>query len=252
MIKITPLLLLFLWMSTNVMAQGSLKTKSGWAYEIIRAGHGPILDRNKGIETHNQLISSNNEVIVSTYAVGIPDYQLVSGLSEPFQAACEVMQAGGHYRFYIPIDDFRATIKGGAQIPVSGQHVVWEVELLRIMPPMPDISTRIKAVIQQQGMDAAYQEFRRLSNTPNSNVYFGEWEVNELGYYFLSQGKANEAIYMFDYNAQRHPQSANAHDSLAEAYLKVGNKEKAVKHYRWSLELNPSNSNARKMLGQIK
>lgn len=251
MIRFTPLLLILVWMSNTVVAQGSLKTNSGWAYEIVRPGRGPMLDRNKGIETHNQLIDVNNRVLVSTYAVGIPDYQLISGLSEPFQSACEVMQVGGHYRFYIPMSDFRATLKGGTNLPVSGEHVIWEVELLRILPPMVDIATRVKTIISQQGMDAGYQEFRRLSQSPHSQIYFGEWEVNELGYLFLSKGKANEAIYIFDYNAQRHPESANAHDSLAEAYLKIGNKEKAVKHYRWSLELNPGNTNARKMLGQI-
>lgn len=250
MIRITPLLL-FLWMSTTVMAQKALTTKSGWPYEVVSPGQGPYLDLNKGIETHNQLVDAENHVLVSTYAVGIPDYQLISELSGPFQAACEVMKAGGHYKFFIPIDDFRATIKGGAKLKLPGEHVIWEVELLRILPPLPDIAGRVKTILQAQGVDAAFQEFKRLSTTSNSGVYFGEWEVNEVGYLFLNHSKLDEALAVFDYNAQRHPQSANAHDSLAEAYLKVGKKDLAIKHYRWSLELNPGNNNARKMLTDI-
>lgn len=250
MIRITPLMLL-LWMSTTVIAQKALTTKSGWAYEVVTPGSGNFLDLNKGIETHNQLVDTENNVLVSTYAVGIPDYQLISDLSEPFQAACEVMKAGGHYKFQIPISDFRATIKGGAKLKLPGDFIIWEVELLRILPPLPDIAKQVKMAIQHKGVEAAFQEFKRLSTTSNSGVYFGEWEVNEVGYLFLNHKKVDEAITVFDYNVQRHPQSANAHDSLAEAYLKIGKKDMAIHHYRWSLELNPSNANARKVLADI-
>lgn len=250
MIRITPLLLL-LWMSTTVIAQRALTTKSGWAYEVVTPGRGNFLDLNKGIETHNQLVDAENNVLVSTYAVGIPDYQLIADLSGPFQTACEVMKPGGHYKFFIPIADFRATIKGGAKLKLPGDYVVWEVQLLRVLPPLPDIATRVKRTIQNKGVDAAIQEFRQLSTSSSSGVYFGEWEVNEVGYLFLNHNKVDDAISVFDFNVQRHPQSANAHDSLAEAYLKVGKKEKAIHHYRWSLELNPSNVNARKILADI-
>lgn len=250
MIRITPLLLL-LWMSTTVIAQRALTTKSGWAYEVVRQGRGSFLDTNKGIETHNQLVDADNNVLVSTYAVGIPDYQLISDLSAPFQSACEVMKAGGHYKFYIPIADFRATIKGGAKLKLPGDYVTWQVEVLRVLPPLPDIAKKVKSKLQSQGVDAAYQEFKQLSTSSNSGVYFGEWEVNEVGYLFLNHNKLQEAISVFDFNVQRHPQSANAHDSLAEAYLKLGRRDMAIRHYRWSLELNPDNANARKMLADI-
>lgn len=250
MIRFTPLLLL-LWMSTTVIAQRALTTKSGWTYEIVKPGSGDHLDKNRGIETHNQLVDAANNVLVSTYAVGIPDYQLISDLSAPFQSACEVMKAGGHYKFSIPIDDFRATIKGGAQLNLPGDYVTWEVEVLRVLPPLPDIAKRVKTTLQSSGIDAAFREFKQLSTASDSGVYFGEWEVNEVGYIFLANDKVEEAITVFDYNVQRHPQSANAHDSLAEAYLKLGKKDSAIRHYRWSLELNPNNANARKMLADI-
>lgn len=250
MIRITPLLIL-LWMSTTVIAQKALTTKGGWAYEVVTPGRGPFLDLNKGIETHNQLVDADNNVLVSTYAVGIPDYQLVTDLSGPFQSACEVMKAGGHYKFFIPIADFRSTIKGGAKLKLPGEFVVWEVELLRVLPPLPDIAKQVKSTLHSRGVDAAFQEFKQLSASSNKGVYFGEWEVNEVGYIFLNLSKIDEAISVFDYNVQQHPQSANAHDSLAEAYLKVGKRDLAKRHYRWSLELNPGNANARKMLADI-
>jgi len=47
------------------------------------------------------------------------------------------------------------------------------------------------------------------------------------------------------------PQSANAHDSLGEAYMINGNKELAIKNYKKSLELNPDNTNAKEMLNKL-
>jgi tetratricopeptide (TPR) repeat protein len=250
MIRLSPLLLL-LWTSTTVIAQQALTTNSGWAYEVISPGKGPMVDVNKGIETHNQLVDAENNILVSTYAVGIPDYQLVTELSGSFQDACTVMRAGGHYKFYIPVNEFLATIKGGAKLKLPGKHVVWEVEVLKVLPPMPDIAGRVKAVLQSQGAHAAFAEFKKLSTSTNSGVYFGEWEVNEVGYIFLNHNMPEEAITVFDFNSQRHPHSSNAHDSLGEAYLKAGKKDLAIKQYRWSLELNPSNANARKVLTEI-
>ncbi|GAB2786343.1 cytochrome c-type biogenesis protein CcmH/NrfG [Hymenobacter luteus] len=45
-----------------------------------------------------------------------------------------------------------------------------------------------------------------------------------------------------------HPQSGNAFDSLAEAYLTSGNKELAKANYKKSVELNPKNTNAVEVL----
>jgi len=39
---------------------------------------------------------------------------------------------------------------------------------------------------------------------------------------------------------------------LAEAYLKNGQKELAIKNYKKSLELNPGNEDAKKMLDKLK
>jgi cytochrome c-type biogenesis protein CcmH/NrfG len=48
------------------------------------------------------------------------------------------------------------------------------------------------------------------------------------------------------------PGGWNTYDCLGEAYLKAGNKELAIKNYKKSLELNPKNDNAMKVLEKIK
>nr|WP_262890950.1 tetratricopeptide repeat protein [Hymenobacter luteus] len=53
---------------------------------------------------------------------------------------------------------------------------------------------------------------------------------------------------IFKLNTVLHPQSGNAFDSLAEAYLTSGNKELAKANYKKSVELNPKNTNAVEVL----
>lgn len=63
--------------------------------------------------------------------------------------------------------------------------------------------------------------------------------------------KMDEAIGIFELNVKNYPDSWNAYDSLAEAYMKKRNKESAIKNYKKSLEINPKNTNARKMIDKL-
>ena len=67
----------------------------------------------------------------------------------------------------------------------------------------------------------------------------------------LNSGKIAEAIEVFRLNVELFPDSFNVYDSLGEAYMKSGDKENATKNYRKSLELNPGNDNAKKMLKEL-
>ena len=66
-----------------------------------------------------------------------------------------------------------------------------------------------------------------------------EGQINTLGYALLGAGRFDEAIALFEYNAQRFPKSANCLDSLAEAWLKKGDRDKAIMFYRKALEIDP-------------
>ena len=53
---------------------------------------------------------------------------------------------------------------------------------------------------------------------------------------------------IFELNADEHPNSANAFDSLGEGYADAGDTQKAIQAYRKSVELNPGNSGAKRMI----
>ena len=76
--------------------------------------------------------------------------------------------------------------------------------------------------------------------------------INSIAYDYLKKEDFTKAIEIFRVNTKNFSESANAYDSLAEAYMKNGQKEQAIKNYKKSLELNPDNTNAREMIDKLK
>ena len=244
--RLSPLCL-FLVLGSVLFAQQT--TPNGWIYNTLKTGNGPTLSTNNGALTHNELVDADGRKLVSTYQIGVPDYQLISELSPAFQQAFSVMQEGGKYRFIIPVEDFREAMRSASKIPLPGDEVVWVMELIEVLPPLPDGARMIKEELKNSGTAAAYARFNSLLES--QTAYLGEWEVNQIGYLFLNSGMTEEAIKVLQYNTEQHPQSGNAFDSLAEAHYKAGNTEQAVECYRRSLSLNPDNDNARAMLSKL-
>jgi Tfp pilus assembly protein PilF len=71
-----------------------------------------------------------------------------------------------------------------------------------------------------------------------------ERAINSLGYALLGVPRVDAAIAVFEYNMARFPKSANCPDSLAEAWLKKGDRDKAIEFYRKALELDPGMASA--------
>jgi tetratricopeptide (TPR) repeat protein len=61
-----------------------------------------------------------------------------------------------------------------------------------------------------------------------------------------------KAIAFFAYNISNFPKSANAYDSLGEAFMIKGDKDQAIKNYKKSLKLDPNNQNATRMIRELK
>ena len=81
-----------------------------------------------------------------------------------------------------------------------------------------------------------------------------ENELNNYGYQLLGLNNFDKAIEVLDLVTTRFPKSANAWDSLGEAYALKGDKESAIKHFKKSLTLNPpagTKANSEKYLKQF-
>ena len=81
-----------------------------------------------------------------------------------------------------------------------------------------------------------------------------EVELNAYGYQLLNSGNMEGAIKAFKDNTDRHAESANAWDSLGEGYAIKGDKKEAIKCFKNSLTLNPTDlvkANSEKYLKQL-
>lgn len=78
-----------------------------------------------------------------------------------------------------------------------------------------------------------------------------EGVMNDVGYDLLGHDRVTEAIAALRINTTEYPKSGNAFDSLGEAYAKHGDKKLAISAYTKSLELDPTNDNAKKQLEDL-
>ncbi|WEK70592.1 MAG: beta-lactamase family protein [Candidatus Chryseobacterium colombiense] len=103
--------------------------------------------------------------------------------------------------------------------------------------------------------------FAKLNNPNAEKNYYAikakdpkwnfEGTLNNIGYILIRNSRINEAVKVFALNAKENPQSANAFDSLGEAYFSTKNYTLALENYKKSLELNPENTNAGNMITKI-
>jgi CubicO group peptidase (beta-lactamase class C family) len=107
---------------------------------------------------------------------------------------------------------------------------------------------RFRKAVHERGAEAAMEEFAE----PLGNGTIPEDSVNSVGYHLLWQKRWEEAIRVLRFNVGLHPSSANAFDSLGEAYLQAGNKPLAIQNYEKSLALDPKNGNAVRQLKSLK
>jgi CubicO group peptidase (beta-lactamase class C family) len=105
---------------------------------------------------------------------------------------------------------------------------------------------------KETGMKQAILDYKALSKTADSGRYvFSQYQCNSLGYYLLRIDRIDDALLLFSYNTEQFPLSGNVFDSMGEAYLKAGDKAKALVSYKRSLELDPGNSNAADVIKKL-
>jgi len=102
------------------------------------------------------------------------------------------------------------------------------------------------------GYPEAARQYRAYREDP-AHVYLEtEADINRLGYELVGKNRLDDAIEIFKLNVDAYPRSANVYDSLAEAYLKKGDKELAIKFYSKAVEINPNFASSVEALRQLK
>jgi predicted alpha/beta superfamily hydrolase len=103
----------------------------------------------------------------------------------------------------------------------------------------------------EPGLAPARQKLSALARKYGYDAELPEQTLIQMGEILLNRVRVKDAITLFKHTVEAYPESWNAHDSLAEAYLNDGQNDLAIAHYRKSLELNPKHENAAEMLKEL-
>jgi hypothetical protein len=115
----------------------------------------------------------------------------------------------------------------------------------------PHVAVELRKHIDQHGAEGLEKRFNEIKQASADDYDFDEMEINALGYYYLGQKNTDAALVIFKINTLEYPQSSNVWDSYGEALMEKGQTADAIINYKKSLELNPGNTNAVKMLEKM-
>jgi hypothetical protein len=114
----------------------------------------------------------------------------------------------------------------------------------------------VDRMAEEEGAAAAFAYYETLRAAGVTSVFGVDLErlpylCNAGGYRLMEAGRLEQALEVFRLATLIVPQSANAWDSLGECEMRMGRFDDALAHYRKSLELDPSNHNATRMIERI-
>ena len=113
---------------------------------------------------------------------------------------------------------------------------------------VPDSFKTPSMYLKSGNYEKALTGFLAIKNQDSSNVLINENEFNTLGYELLRKEEYQNAIAVFDINVALYPESDNAYDSLADAYLRSGDSLQAFENYKKALTFNNRNNRAKRFV----
>jgi carboxyl-terminal processing protease len=193
---------------------------------------GSMADR-AWFNLHNgwRLALSRNQV--ADYAercwegIGVPPDVVADGdLDQAFATALDLLEGDGP-----PLQDEHASA-------MAARHDLVEI---------------LAELLEDGSFPAVQDDFDRIRRDANPETSHADRdEINALGYEMLRDDRVDDAVGVFLIYVELMPGDYNAHDSLGEAYLERGDTEQAIVSYERSLELNPDNRNAVRMLRRLR
>lgn len=107
---------------------------------------------------------------------------------------------------------------------------------------------KLSSMLAEKDVDEIVAFIKQNYKDPDSEYNLSEMGLNSFGYQLMAMNRNEDAFKILKLNTELYPKGANTWDSLGEIYMNMGEKEKSIEAYEKSLELNPENDNARKMI----
>tara|TARA_R110002072_G_scaffold302432_1_gene485366 strand:- start:208 stop:1641 length:1434 start_codon:yes stop_codon:yes gene_type:complete len=111
-----------------------------------------------------------------------------------------------------------------------------------IASPLQILFEDLTAIYHAKGWSAALAGLDRYAGEQALDAAGAEALFNSFGYNLFGIFGPDAAQHVFRTNVERHPGSANVHDSLAEALRASGDATGALEHYRHAQTIDPENA----------
>jgi CubicO group peptidase (beta-lactamase class C family) len=130
-----------------------------------------------------------------------------------------------------------------------GTHIRSIINGESFQPLQLPYEMNLYSILKEKGINYIESNIRDLAK--QANLPYDDRFLNYFGYRLLDGNQTDPAIQVFTLNVKLFPRVANCYDSLAEAYLKKGNKKEARKVYEELLKLDPGNQRVKDLLQDL-
>lgn len=180
-------------------------------------------------------LSDTSKLPIASHTGSIPGYQSYYLRSETNEDFVFIMNNNNYGAIVLEMGNALMRALNGEEIPLAKR----KLEDL-IMP-----------IALKQGPKAMIAAYENLSDKR------GEYSLSArnyiaMGYKLLGLKKVDEAILVFQWSVSDHPNHANSHDSLGEAYRINGQLDKALASYEKAVMINPKMESSKKAVAELR
>jgi tetratricopeptide (TPR) repeat protein len=116
---------------------------------------------------------------------------------------------------------------------------------------MNQLTAQIDEALQKKGAEAALRRVVAAHRDNPESVGMIRDRVNSAGYGAFFEGDVDLAHKILEVGTRVFPEEANAWDSLGEVTLHMGNRDKAIEHYRMALQIDPDFASSKAQLQKL-
>jgi hypothetical protein len=235
---------------TRRVAPAAITTPSGLTYLITKKGTGRQPKKGETVVLHYTGTLTNGVKFDSSrdgnqpFAFKLGAGQVIKGWDE----GVAKLRVGDHAILVIP-SKLAYGSKGAGDVIPPDSPLIFIIEVVDVKAR--SLSDALAKTLTEKGLEAMIAEYHNRKSVADPDLYVAESDINSFGYSLLRRKQVNEAIEVFKLNVEAYPQSANVYDSLGEAYMLSGDKEKAIENYRKALTIDPTMESARQALKML-
>jgi hypothetical protein len=235
---------------TPKVASAAITTPSGLTYLITKKGTGRQPKQGETVVLHYTGMLTDGVKFDSSrdrdkpFAFKLGAGQVIKGWDE----GVAKLRIGDHAILVVP-SKLGYGGKGAGDVIPPDSTLIFVVEVVDVKAN--SLADVLSKTLSAKGVEAMIAEFHRLKGVADPDLYTSESDLNGFGYSLLNRRQVNEAIEVMKLNVEAYPQSANVYDSLGEAYMLRGDKEKAIENYQRALAIDPTMESAKQALTKL-